>query len=118
MDVTRACIGQIEKRNDYLKAVLAVPPDAIGQARRLDEERKSGRVRRPLHGIPILVKVIFACELLSTSRLIFAYRITLAPSTPIWARRLEASRSPMRDQKKNAVVVDLVCVSTKNHLLY
>lgn len=31
---TRACMSQIEKRNNYLKAVLAAAPDAIGQARR------------------------------------------------------------------------------------
>jgi amidase len=36
--------------------VLEVNPDALAIADSLDRERKSGRVRGPLHGIPILVK--------------------------------------------------------------
>jgi len=33
-----------------------VNPDALAIADRLDAERKSGRTRGPLHGIPILIK--------------------------------------------------------------
>lgn len=34
----------------------AVNPDAVAIADGLDVERKEGRVRGPLHGIPILIK--------------------------------------------------------------
>ncbi len=37
-------------------AVLEVNPDALADARRLDDERRAGRVRGPLHGIPVLLK--------------------------------------------------------------
>jgi aspartyl-tRNA(Asn)/glutamyl-tRNA(Gln) amidotransferase subunit A len=36
--------------------VLAVNPDAVQIARELDAERKAGRVRGPLHGLPVLLK--------------------------------------------------------------
>ncbi|APU14124.1 amidase [Actinoalloteichus fjordicus] len=39
-----------------LHAVITVNPRATAQARRLDAERRSGRVRGPLHGIPIVIK--------------------------------------------------------------
>jgi len=49
-------LERIEKYNPKLKAVLALLPDALEQAAALDEERSSGRVRGPLHGLPILIK--------------------------------------------------------------
>ncbi|MDR3083719.1 MAG: amidase [Streptomyces sp.] len=39
-----------------LHAVLQVAPDWEEQAARLDEDRAAGRLRSPLHGIPILLK--------------------------------------------------------------
>jgi amidase len=37
-------------------AVLELNPDALGIADALDKERKKGKVRSPMHGIPILIK--------------------------------------------------------------
>lgn len=42
--------------NGYLECVIETNPDALDIARRLDAERKQGKVRGPLHGIPVLVK--------------------------------------------------------------
>ncbi|KIX96203.1 uncharacterized protein Z520_07981 [Fonsecaea multimorphosa CBS 102226] len=42
--------------NPYLECVIETNPDAVDHARTLDEERKQGSVRGPLHGIPVLVK--------------------------------------------------------------
>ncbi|WP_280275689.1 amidase family protein [Nocardia wallacei] len=39
-----------------LNAVQEVNPDALDDAARLDAERREGRVRGPLHGIPVLIK--------------------------------------------------------------
>ncbi len=39
-----------------LNAVIEFNPDALSIARTLDEERQAGKVRGPLHGIPVLLK--------------------------------------------------------------
>lgn len=41
---------------DRTNAVLAFNPDALKIARALDAERKAGKTRGPLHGLPILIK--------------------------------------------------------------
>lgn len=49
-------IASIDDAGPTLNAVIEVNPTALAEADALDAERKSGRVRGPLHGIPILVK--------------------------------------------------------------
>ncbi|MAC33382.1 MULTISPECIES: amidase [Idiomarina] len=39
-----------------LRAVNSVNKNALADARRLDKERRAGKVRGPLHGIPVLLK--------------------------------------------------------------
>ncbi len=51
-----ARIEALDTRGPALGSVLEINPDAIEIAAKLDEERKAGRVRGPLHGIPILIK--------------------------------------------------------------
>ena len=57
--LTRAYLTRIEKVNlqgPMLRALLEVNTDAERSARALDDERRAGRVRGPLHGIPIVLK--------------------------------------------------------------
>ena len=57
--LVQQCLDRIEsldKRGPMLRAVLETNPDALAIADALDAERKSGRVRGGLHGIPVLVK--------------------------------------------------------------
>src|ERR1041385_1178913 len=49
-------IEAVDRRGPALHSVLELNPDALAIADRLDAERKSGRTRGPLHGIPILIK--------------------------------------------------------------
>ncbi|TFA99836.1 Putative amidase [Trichoderma ghanense] len=56
LQLTKAYLRRIEQVNDAVHAVVETNPDALAIARSLDEERASGSVRGPLHGIPILVK--------------------------------------------------------------
>lgn len=49
-------IAEIDDAGPTLNSVLALNPNALADARALDLERASGRVRGPLHGIPILIK--------------------------------------------------------------
>jgi len=49
-------INAIDRRGPTLRSVIELNPDALSIADALDAERKSGRVRGPLHGIPVLIK--------------------------------------------------------------
>ena len=51
-----ARIEAIDRRGPALHSVIAINPHALTDARKLDEERRAGHLRGPLHGIPILVK--------------------------------------------------------------
>ncbi|KAK4445842.1 amidase signature enzyme [Podospora aff. communis PSN243] len=55
VDLTKAYLARIDEASDF-NAVLQINPDALSAAQKLDEERKTGTSRGPLHGIPILVK--------------------------------------------------------------
>ncbi len=57
--ITQKYLTRIELINTNgpeLRAVIEVNPDALKIARQLDAERKAGKTRGPLHGIPILIK--------------------------------------------------------------
>ena len=49
-------IAEMDDSGPMLNAVIALNPDALMQARRLDKERRKGKLRGPLHGVPILLK--------------------------------------------------------------
>lgn len=49
-------IEQIDKNGPQLRSVIEVNPEALEIAKQLDAERKSGKVRGSLHGIPVLIK--------------------------------------------------------------
>jgi amidase len=55
-ELTMAYLRRIQSLNPTLHAVIETNPQAIGIAGRMDGERLAGRVRGPLHGIPILLK--------------------------------------------------------------
>ncbi len=49
-------IEAVDKNGPYINSVIELNPDALEIADALDKERKAGKVRGPLHGIPILIK--------------------------------------------------------------
>jgi aspartyl-tRNA(Asn)/glutamyl-tRNA(Gln) amidotransferase subunit A len=52
-----ACLDRIGVYNPKLNAYITVTREAaLEQARQLDAEQKAGRLRGPLHGIPIALK--------------------------------------------------------------
>lgn len=58
-EITKAYIDRIKEIDQVeggLKSVIEINPDAIAIAEALDEERKAGTIRGPLHGIPVLIK--------------------------------------------------------------
>lgn len=57
--LTQAYLDRIEAIDRYgpaLHAILRTNPNALTEAAALDAERRSGRVRGPLHGVPVLLK--------------------------------------------------------------
>jgi amidase len=51
-----ARIEALNQRGPELRAIIETNPDALAIADGLDAERKAGKVRGPLHGIPIALK--------------------------------------------------------------
>src|SRR2546425_1494929 len=49
-------LDRIQQLNPTLHAVIETNPNAVSIAAGLDNERRAGHVRGPLHGIPLLVK--------------------------------------------------------------
>lgn len=49
-------IQDVDKQGPALNSIIELNPDALEIADTLDNERKAGRIRGPLHGIPILIK--------------------------------------------------------------
>ncbi|HNP22974.1 MAG TPA: amidase [Panacibacter sp.] len=49
-------IDAIDKKGPAINAVIEVNPDALSIAAEMDKERKAGKVRGPMHGIPVLIK--------------------------------------------------------------
>jgi amidase len=55
-DLVKGYLDRIQSLNSLLHSVIETNPNAISIAQQLDNERRRGQVRGPLHGIPILVK--------------------------------------------------------------
>ena len=49
-------IEAVDKSGPYLNSVIELNPDVLEIADTLDEERRAGKTRGALHGIPILIK--------------------------------------------------------------
>ncbi len=62
-------IREIDKSGPMLNSIIEINPDAREIARKLDLERKSGKIRGPLHGIPVLIKdnICTADKMLTTA---------------------------------------------------
>lgn len=63
LELTRYYLQNIRTLDDAgpkLNAIVDINPDALEQAATLDAERKAGKVRSPLHGIPVVLKANIA----------------------------------------------------------
>jgi amidase len=54
-----ARIAAYDQSGPKLNTVITLNPRALDEARALDAERKAGKVRSPLHGVPVVVKDVY-----------------------------------------------------------
>ena len=55
-EITKKYLERIEKVDKRINSIVEVNPDALNIAEELDRERKSGKLRGKLHGIPVILK--------------------------------------------------------------
>ncbi|MGZ3757018.1 MAG: amidase [Mucilaginibacter sp.] len=49
-------IDELDEKGPKLNSVIELNPDSLAIADEMDRERKAGKVRGPMHGIPVLIK--------------------------------------------------------------
>ncbi len=49
-------IAAVDKAGPAINSIIELNPDALQDAESLDAERKAGKLRGPLHGLPVLIK--------------------------------------------------------------
>jgi amidase len=85
-------IQALDKQGPTLRHVLEVNPDALSIADSLDQERKAGRVRGPLHGIPILLKDnIGTADRMTTTAGSYALEGSIPPQDSFVAAKLRSA---------------------------
>jgi aspartyl-tRNA(Asn)/glutamyl-tRNA(Gln) amidotransferase subunit A len=92
VEVTRDCLGQIEKLNPQLNAFITVMADsAISEARTAETELVRGQWRGPLHGIPIALKDLIDTAGVRTTAASALYKDRIPAKDAEVVRRLRAS---------------------------
>ncbi|MDX6271224.1 MAG: amidase [Acidobacteriota bacterium] len=82
-------IEKYDRKGPALNSVIELNPDALSIAAALDRERKTGRVRSPLHGVPVLLKDnIDTADRMQTTAGSLALAGTHAPRDAFVAARL------------------------------
>ena len=85
--LVRGYLARIADCNASLHAVIATVPQAMSEAETLDRERRAGKIRGPLHGIPVVIK----------DNIDLADAVTTAGSLAL-AGNLRAHNAPLVDQ--------------------
>ena len=85
-------IEAMDRRGPRLKSVLEINPEASSIAGASDRERINGRMRGPLHGVPVLIKDnLDTHDRMSTSAGSLALEGSLAPRDSFVVERLRAA---------------------------
>jgi len=81
-------LQRIALYNDKFNAVITVNPKALEEAGRLDAEHKAGKIRGPLHGIPIALKDNILTTDIRTTGGSIAFENLMSPYDATLARNL------------------------------
>ncbi len=85
-------IAAIDKAGPALNAIIEINPQALEIADALDAERSAGRIRGPLHGIPIIIKDnIDTHDQMSTTAGSLALKGSIAEQDAFLVERLRAN---------------------------
>src|SRR5512147_381048 len=85
-------IAQIDRQGPAINSVIELNPDSLAIADARDEERRVGKTRGPLHGIPILIKDnIDTHDRMQTTAGSLALEGSLAPRDAFIVKRLRAA---------------------------
>lgn len=87
-----ARIEKVDGASGGVNAIAEVNPDALAIAAALDAERRAGRIRGPLHGIPIAIKDnIDTADRMKTTAGSLALAASTAPKDAFLVERLRAA---------------------------
>jgi amidase len=85
-------IGRLDRAGPCLRSVIELNPDALANARALDRERRYGKTRGPLHGIPVLLKDnIDTHDRMRTTAGSIALEDSMAPRDAFVTKRLRSA---------------------------
>ena len=83
-----ARIAAYNQQGPAINSMIRLNPNAIAEARALDAERRRGRTRGPLHGIPVVLKDNYDTFDMPTSASSKALATSVAPDDAYLVRRL------------------------------
>jgi amidase len=115
-----ARIAAYDQRGPRLNAVIALNPQALEDAARMDRERAEKGPRGPLHGIPVLIKDNFAVAGLPTSDGTLALATYTATTDAFQVRRLRAAgaiilgKTTMHELAMSVITVSSLSGETRN----
>ncbi|MFQ5741792.1 MAG: amidase [Acidobacteriota bacterium] len=82
-------VDSLNRQGPALRALIETNPDALEIAESLDQERRSGNLRGPLHGIPVVLKDnIDTADKMTTTAGSLALQGSIAPRDSFVAQRL------------------------------
>ncbi len=81
-------IAAYDNQGPAIHSVITLNPKALDTARTLDKERKAGKLRGPLHGIPVLLKDNYDTADLPTTAGSFLLKGSIPPDDAYMVRRL------------------------------
>lgn len=85
-------IEDVDRAGPALRSVIDVNPDALRIAAALDAERRAGKVRGPLHGVPVILKdVVDTADRMRTTAGSLALASSFATSDAFIVARLRAA---------------------------
>jgi amidase len=83
-----ARISAFDKQGPAINAMIRLNPNALDDARAMDSERRRGRTRGPLHGIPIVLKDNYDTFDMPTSAASLSLATSIPPDDAYLVRRL------------------------------